>query len=180
MPTWLRIPDTALGIVQRVLVIAGILFSAWFFLLREDNAPRVQMAANPTVRSDCTLGVALTVENVGRVGWGILWAHVNATTPDLRASSGDTANEVSNLASQTRRLDHRLRSGESTQIVFNLPLDVPDGTSSLDLAIALQLDVETGESSWLDGIRGWMSGQERDASGTFRLVQHSVDLADCA
>lgn len=151
--------DGALGVLQKLLVILGIAISAWYFILREENEPRVRMAVDSAALADCTIQVTLQVENVGRAPWQIGWARAHVAEPDFRTDTGQGETAPRALTAQTRVLNYRLRNGESTQIGFNLRPDAPAGSAALDLVVALQFTQE---------------------EGSFRLMQDSVDLADCA
>ena len=83
MQTNLKDVDTILSIFQRTVIILGCLFSAWFFLLKEEASPHVELTTSSEIIQKDIIRVNVQVKNLGGKSYVIGSAVTRIFLPDL-------------------------------------------------------------------------------------------------
>lgn len=145
MQTNLKDVDTILSIVQRTVIILGCLFSAWFFLLKEEASPHVELATSSEIIQKDIIRVNVQVKNLGGKSYLIGSAVARVFLPDLSEIITDS-NEPVLIGSQTSEVQQSLRVGESSSFGLNVKIEPNE---HLNFFIIKTLITINGEQPWV-------------------------------
>ncbi len=112
--------DSWLSIGQKVAVIAGLIASGWFFILREELSPHVRIEIESQMLAGCVFNATVQIENLGGRIWHIHSAVTKLYQPNLDRRPTPEELWGQDVGAQIRILDDKLRIGEKTALVFNI------------------------------------------------------------
>ena len=111
--------DRWLSIALRTAIISGLLATGWFFFLREESSPHVDIRIQAQVTTKCFIRVNVEVTNLGGRVWKLGSVTVTLYSPDFNRKPKAEDLEDNKLVTQIRVLDDTLRIGEKTTFGFN-------------------------------------------------------------
>lgn len=112
--------DSWLSIGQKIAVIAGLIVSGWFFILREESSPHVQLSIESEMTAGCVFHATVRIKNLGGRIWHIHSAMTKLYQPNLNRTPTPEELSGQEVGAQIRILDDKLRIGEQTALVFNI------------------------------------------------------------
>ena len=145
MQTNLKDVDTILSIFQRTVIILGCLFSAWFFLLKEEASPHVELTTSSEIIQKDIIRVNVQVKNLGGKSYVIGSAVTRIFLPDLSEIITESSNPVL-IGSQTSEIQQNLRAGESSSFGLNVKVEIDE---HLNFFIIKTLITIKGEKPWV-------------------------------
>ena len=139
--------DIYLGIVQKVAVIAGLMASAWFFILKEEGSPHVKLIITPKVMPQCVLRVDVQAENKGGQAWQVDNAIARIFKPNIeRVQSTDNLKGLE-ISTQILALNQNLRVGEIASFGFNIKL--PDDSNAPFFVVKVAIKIQEEGEEWI-------------------------------
>jgi len=134
--------DTWLAIGQKIAVIAGLIVSGWFFLIREEASPHVRLEIDSAMMPGCVVNVIVTIENLGGRVWNLHSAVTRLYQPNLDRRPSLTDLARLEVGTQIRQLKGKLLIGESTAIGFNIEPSAKPKRSFLVVQTAIHIREE--------------------------------------
>jgi hypothetical protein len=152
--------DTFLGICQKFTVIGGVLVSVWFFMVREESAPHVQMDIDAAIMPGCVARVILDVENLGGRVWNIGSAVTRLYQPDLDRRRDSKNLQKLEVGTQILPTPGKLLIGESTSLVFSIKLS--EKPQHAFLVVQTTIMIQEEDQQWI------------------RIQENTVPTGDCS
>jgi hypothetical protein len=139
--------DMCLGIFQKLAVIIGLCASAWFFFLKEESSPHVNLVATSKLMPQCILRVDVKAENKGGRVWQIENAIARVFMPDLERIQNPENLRDLEIGTQILSLNQSLRIGETASFGLNIKLPKIKNASFFVTKVAVKIH-EEGEQ-WI-------------------------------
>jgi hypothetical protein len=143
--------DKTLDILQKLAILFGICFSAWFFFLKEEGAPHVKLSMEPVFMPGCILRVDIEVENKGGKAWEFESSFVRVFLPTMDRIRTANVKEIV-VGTQILNSKQTLRIGETSSIGFNIALD--DNTQSQFYVVKAGVTIKEEEGEWVRIVEG--------------------------
>lgn len=139
--------ETWLSIGQKIAVIAGLIASGWFFILREESSPHVRLEIDSKMMAGCVFHATVSIENLGGRIWNLSSAMTKLYQPNLDRRPNSKELWGLEVGAQIRKLDDRLRIGEKTAIVFNIE---PSAKPALSFFIVqTTIHIKEEDQTWI-------------------------------
>ncbi|MDF4734297.1 hypothetical protein P3531_17005 [Vibrio parahaemolyticus] len=112
--------NKTLEVIQKFLVIIGALFSAWYFLLKEESSPHVKLSLTTQAVGTCTIRIDVAAENKGSRPWEIKSGMAIVFKPNFNRHVKPEQLADLKVTDQMKSVNHWLRKGEISSFGFDL------------------------------------------------------------
>jgi len=139
--------DTRISIIQRLVIIAGLFISAWFFIYREESSPHVRLSLKPELMPECVIRVNTEIENMGGRVWNLESAIARVFLPILDRIRDPEVNKEIEIGTQIIKTNQILKIGETSSIGFNIKLNGDVKSSFYIVKVAITVKEE--DNQWI-------------------------------
>ena len=113
--------ETRLSVVQKLLIIFGLLVSGWYVLIREDHSNHGEIDVAPRFVGECSLVAEVMIANPKGVVWEVQSMTVQLYHPNYETVLAKSNNSLK-FMEQVRTGGGRIKTGESGTVVFAFDL----------------------------------------------------------
>jgi hypothetical protein len=145
MQTNLKDVDTIFSIFQKTVIIIGCLFSAWYWFVREEASPHVELTTSSEIIQKDIIRVDVEVKNLGKKSYEIESAVSRIFLPDLSEIITESSKPVL-IGSQTSKIQQRLIAGESANFGLNVKVERDEHSDFFIIRTLIKIE---GETKWV-------------------------------
>ncbi|MGY0552922.1 hypothetical protein ACW17M_06895 [Vreelandella sp. 2A-K22] len=139
--------DTWASILQRIVIISGVIISAWLFIFREESSPHVSLLIEPELMPECIIRVHAEVENKGGRVWNLETAIARVFMPSMERTRTPSTEAAMAIGTQIIKMNQVLKISETSSIGFNIVPNSETRTPFYIIKVAITIREE--DDQWI-------------------------------